>query len=114
MPKESCRVPCPSTRGTLRLTGVDGQSLSFNIKTLIGKSLLCRFGEEARFASDRQFTLERRGTEWWLLPQGESLNFTLLNGKRVLREVPLKAGDKIELGSRKSDKAALPLTVDIE
>jgi eukaryotic-like serine/threonine-protein kinase len=104
----------PSSSAALRLTGVDRNTLSFNIKTLIGKSLLRQFGEEARFASDHQFTLERRGTEWWLLPQSEAVNFTLINGKRALGEVRLKRGDKIELGSRKSERTVLPLTVDIE
>jgi len=70
-------------------------------------------GEDAKYADEHQFTLERRGFEWWLAPQGATKNYTLLNGNPVLISVKLVDADRIELGGRTSGKKVMPLTVNI-
>jgi serine/threonine protein kinase len=112
-PEHPSNAPTPEIN-SLRLVGPDGKSLPFNVGTQVGKSLFRRFWTEARFADNHQFTLERRGDEWWLLPpENETKNLTIVNGKQARTAVQLKQGDKIEICGKASGKTALPLIVDI-
>jgi serine/threonine protein kinase len=104
------KVP-PPTGGSLRLSNDAGVSILFNITNSVGKHLLGQFARDARFADDHQFTLERRGLEWWLVPGNSTTNYTMLNKKPVVTSRRLKSGDEIAIGSRASTKTVLPLTV---
>jgi serine/threonine protein kinase len=97
----------------ISLTNRTGQSLAFNITTSLGIHLLRQLGEDAKYADAHQFTLERRGFEWWLTPQSGTVNYTFLNGNPVLIPVKLGDADLIELGSRTSGKRGMSLTVSI-
>lgn len=87
--------------------------LTLNITTAIGRDLLQRFGNEARFADPHQFTLENRESEWWLIPQNPTTNHTLYNGTPTTAPTRVDSGGVIAIGGRASGKAVLPLTIDI-
>jgi hypothetical protein len=104
----------PASPATAALSLSNGsEALTFNITTSLGKQLLRQFGDEARFADNHQFTIERRGIEWWLVPVSGTTNYTVLNGKPALTPAKLAVGDRIEIGSRGSGKTVLPLSVTI-
>lgn len=106
-------APEPGLRsGPIKLTSKAGRSLAFNVTTSVGKHLLRQVDEDSRFADDLQFTLERRGLEWWITPQSGTTNFTVLNGETVLVTTILSGGDCIEIGGRASGKKIMPLKVD--
>ncbi len=105
-------VPPPNSVA-LKLSNATGGALTFNVSTPVGQPLLRQLGEEARFAHEHQYTLDRRGVEWWLAPQNDTPNHTLLNGTPVLEPTLLKTGDKIELGSRTTGRTILPLIVTL-
>ena len=111
-PFEALPTPIPtSTLTTVKLSNSMGMALTFNVTTSVGKQLLRQFGEEAKFADDLQFTLDRRGSEWWLVPQSGTTNYTMINGTPALTPIQLRPNDKIEIGSRASGRTILPLTV---
>lgn len=97
----------------IKLINSAGRQLTCNVTSSIGKHLLRQLGEEAKYAEDHQFTLERRGFDWWLVPQSGTPNYTLHNGEPALIPVKLKSSDRIELGGRTSGKRLMPLTVDL-
>ncbi len=97
----------------IKLSVAGGVPLTCNVSTPLGKALLRQFGAEARFADEHQFTLERRGLEWWLAPQNGTSNYTMLNGQPALTPARLKIGDLIQIGSRTTGKVVLPLTVTL-
>ena len=95
----------------LSLVAGNGVRQTYNIRTNLGKALLAVFGEDSRFADDHQFTVDKRGTDWFLLPRIGTTNHSLLNGRPLLREAKLMQGDVIAIGSRNSDKVVMELKV---
>jgi eukaryotic-like serine/threonine-protein kinase len=101
----------PPAVGSLRLSNNAGVSIVFNITNSVGKHLLGQFTRDARFADDHQFTLERRGLEWWLVPRSQTTNYTMLNNEPAATSCRLKSGDEIAIGGRTSGRKVLPLIV---
>ncbi len=92
-----------------------GELISINIKTEIGRGALSRFGEDSRFSSDLQFTLDRKGVDWIVIPNQKPKNVTLLNGKTITSVITLKDGDELAVGSKsKKGVKMMPLTVKIK
>lgn len=102
--------PYPDSRGRcsdcnhpplrrLTLTGASG-SLSFGIRTRLGRVLLLKLSPEANYAEkDEQFTVFSKDSEWFILARSGTKNTTLLNSTPLKQESRLAAGDTIELGS---------------
>ena len=65
--------------------------------TVIGRSSACDVPLDDASASRRHAELRRRGGETVLVDL-DSTNGTLVNGRRV-REAPLRAGDRITIGT---------------
>jgi serine/threonine protein kinase len=98
----------------MRLADAAGQEIRIGVRTDVGKNLLRRFGEDARYADDLQFTLERDTTGGWaVLPRAGTTNETLLNGKAITGQSSLKDGDVLSVGREAKGVSKLPLTVRI-
>jgi serine/threonine protein kinase len=103
------------TNQTIRLTNGAGAKLDLRVKTTFGKHLLRTFGEDAKYADDLQFIIEKRDGQWWVTPSpNPTSNLTLHNGKPVDVRGLLKSGDQLALGSRNTPgKCVLPITVTL-
>jgi serine/threonine protein kinase len=98
--------------GVLELVGVGGRK-SFRIRTAIGRRLLRNLGVDSQYWDERQFVVERRGSNWVLVPNLAVTNQTLLNGATVDKAAVLKNGDVLGVGDETTKTARLPLTVRI-
>jgi len=100
----------PKDKG-LRVTNATGAKLDIGVTTPFGKALLRTFGEDAKYADDLQFTLERRDGHWWIVPH-ITKNLTLLNATEVSSAKQLRDGDQLAIGSRSDiNRRVLPLTL---
>ena len=76
---------------------------------------MSRFGEDSQFFTDPQFTLDRDGANWVVIPNQEAKNRTLLNGETITSVETLKNGDELAVGSKSDkNKKILPLIVKIK
>jgi hypothetical protein len=99
----------------LELAGADGQALRVNVRTAVGRVLCRKFGEDARFVGEPQFTLDRDGSgQWFATPNLEAANETLLNGKALKAPAPLREGDVLSVGREAKGVSKLPLTVRLK
>lgn len=104
--KDASPEPAPSpepvvTPGAVKPIQILGPLNSFiaNIKTSIGKQALKNLcGEDSQYAAAVQYTLVREGDSWFIEPNTEAVNETLLNGKMITEKTPLKSGDQIGIG----------------
>lgn len=101
-----------TTSGQLTLSAGSGK-LEFNITTPVGSRICRTFGEDARFMAEPQFTLKRTASGPWAVVPTETPNETLLNGKTVTAETPLKTGDVLAVGRQAKGVVKLPMTVRI-
>lgn len=99
--------------GTLILLGPEKQSIRINVSSEIGREVLKAngFGDETRFCASSQFFLQKEDNFWKIIPKAETPNTTLLNGTVLKSSVSLNVGDVISIGSNKSCKTILPMTV---
>lgn len=103
----------PMAGNSLRIGNAIG-TIEVGVTTPFGKQLLCKFGDDAQFADDLQFTIERRDGHWWVVPPPfRTLNATLLNGACLEDAKQLRHGDQLALGSRTSAKVVLQLKLTI-
>ncbi|MDC0050845.1 metallophosphoesterase, partial [Verrucomicrobia bacterium] len=99
---------------SLVLESQDGANLTVRIKTSLGKSAVSKFGEDAQFWSEPQFTLGKNETgDWEVYHDSEAQNETLLNGKAVTRSEAVKDGDELAVGREAKGIVKLPLKVSI-
>lgn len=102
-------------KSNIELVDKSGELITINIKTEIGRGALSRFGEDSQFLTDHQYTLDRKGVDWIVIPNQKPKNVTLLNGKTVTSVETLKDGDELAVGSKlKKNIKMLPLTVKIK
>jgi pSer/pThr/pTyr-binding forkhead associated (FHA) protein len=89
----------------LVLTSSSGQELRFQVDTSVGRSALTTVcGEEARFASQPQFTVSRDAAKsrWLIQHEPQATNITFLNGAPIgTTPHPLSQGDVISLGAKR-------------
>jgi hypothetical protein len=70
------------------------------VRTRIGSTLLSRLSDEANYSErEEQFTVLCRDSDWYVIARNGTKNATLLNGKAVISETRLNAGDAITLGN---------------
>jgi serine/threonine protein kinase len=117
VPKPSTPPPPPPRPPASRATQLGllagGGRLEFNITTPVGRALCKSLGEDAKYMSDPQFTLRRLESGQWVVVPVAASNDTLLNGKAVTGETPLKAGDVLAVGREAKGIVKLPMTVTI-
>ncbi len=115
--KESAptHFPPPKVKHALQITSFTGAKLEVGVTTHFGKSLLRTFGEDAQYADDLQFVLERRHDAWWIKPGPVTTrNLTLVNGEALEAERQLKKGDQLSIGSRTvKGKTVLPMNITL-
>ena len=70
-----------------------------------------RFGEDAKYYSDVQYTLYPEGGQWHVAPNGAAQNQTLLNGRPLEGAQPLREGDVLCVGNYARGVTKLPLVV---
>lgn len=77
-----------------------GQNKSFGINYKIGRNLLKSIcGEEAKYADEsEQFSIEREGTSWFVVPNLKAKYPTGLNKKRIVDRTRLADGDILCVG----------------
>lgn len=118
---EPSRTPPPplppdiETRATVRLELVSesGKTLMCGIRTEVGKHICGQMGEDAKFMTDVQFSVEPNatGTEWILTHSPSAKNQTLVNGAFPSGPVTLKNGDVVSVGNAAKNIVKLPMTV---
>ena len=107
----------PSTKGEKTMPPLilkneeTGKSISIKINSTIGRSVCKKFGGESNFLEEHQYKLNRDFSGWMVVPNNETTNMTLLNGKSIDTEQLLKNGDIISVGNIKKGINKLPLVV---
>ncbi len=99
--------------GGLRLTGPGGRSVPLHLSTPVGKRFMARFGEDARYYSEVQYTLYPEGGEWHVVPNPAAQNQTLLNGRPLESPQILQNGDVLCVGNYAKGIEKLPLTISL-
>ncbi|MGN0866483.1 MAG: FHA domain-containing serine/threonine-protein kinase [Oligosphaeraceae bacterium] len=95
----------------LLLTGPDGRSVPLHLSTPVGKRFMGRFGEDARYYSELQYTLYPEGGQWHVAPNPAAQNQTLLNGRPLVAPQTLRNGDVLCVGNYAKGIEKLPLVV---
>ena len=95
----------------LRLDGEERGSLCVRIRSDVGRALLACFGEEARYAGRRQFTLHPGPEGWRIEPDPAAVNDTIVNGERLDAPRSLRDGDVIGIGRHDKGLFFLPVHV---
>jgi eukaryotic-like serine/threonine-protein kinase len=107
--------PAEEKRAGVRLELVheSGKTLMCGIRTDVGKHICGQMGEEAKFMTDVQFTVEpnTEGTEWVLTHRPDAKNQTLVNGVFSAGPTTLKEGDVVGVGNAAKGIVKLPMTV---
>ena len=83
------------------------------MNAVVGKSVVGKFGEDAQFWSEPQFTLEKTDAGWSVIHHPGAKNETILNGKAVTGSQPLADGDVLAVGRESKGIVKLPLNVKI-
>ncbi len=106
--------PRPHPPTCLSLVARDGNPLRITIRTVVGRSLLKRFGPEADYCEGDQFTLDRsHDGQWYVTPTPGTRNETLLNGRRIRAETVVKDGDILAVGNEGKKVIKIPLKIQL-
>jgi hypothetical protein len=103
---------CGSVRTVwLRLAfGGTGREATIRVSTVYGQSLLRSLaGDDARFAAERQFSLDKTGAGWLVTHDPAAKNPTWLNGAPLDAPTPLQDGAVLSIGPTK-----MPVTIHFE
>jgi hypothetical protein len=103
----------PAVGETISLEA-NGQSLNIKIKSVIGKSVVGKFGEDSQFWSEPQFTIDKTPEGGWMVTHDpNAANATMLNGKTITGSQALSNGNQLAVGNEAKGVIKLPLTVTI-
>jgi len=94
------------------LVAEGGDELAVGVSMPLGKDALKALGSDAGFCDHEQFTLQRQGTDWEIIPNLKATNETLLNGVKMTEPRLLSQGDVIAVGRESKGIEKLPLTVE--
>jgi eukaryotic-like serine/threonine-protein kinase len=106
--KKEAAAPAPVR---LVLVGPGGTELSVGARLTLGRTVLAKFGDGAKYAADQQFVVEPVDGDWFALACPGTPNDTMFNGALLTGRVKLAAGDRIAVGNAAKKKTALELTV---
>ena len=114
-PQEPKSEPDPGSvgAGELVLVGPDGRPSRIRIETVVGKSAVSQFGEDARFWHGQQFKLKPLDEGWAVFHNPRAINETLLNGRAFIGGKLLKDGDQLAVGRESMGIIKLPFKVKI-
>jgi hypothetical protein len=103
----ACEACGAVTLGTIVLTGDSGTDLALRLDADVGRGTIRSLaGDDGRFASDPQFRLRKDDSlkSWTVVTNKAATNPTMVNGALCPEDtpVPIKAGDIIAIGSRKT------------
>ncbi len=108
-------APRPIPAGSrLILEAENKEKIGFNLSTQVGRSILGRFGEEVKYLSSVQFTLECDGAGWKIAPNASAENRTILNGELLTEPSVLHLNDIIAVGNDARSVIKLPMQVSWE
>ena len=103
----------PKRLESLELCNDTGETLKVTIRTPVGKLLVNKFGPDAQFYDNIQYTLEPRDGKWMLCTNAKAQNETLINGVTAAGEIELKEGQILGVGREAKGVVKLPLKVHI-
>ena len=105
--------PNPSPKNDIELTGSIG-STNASIKADIGKDTLKSIcGDDGKYADTKQYALVRDDESWFIVPNPDAANETLLNGKKIVEKTLLKSGDQIGVGREEKGIVKAIVTVKL-
>jgi hypothetical protein len=100
--------------GPIALASENGKAIRANLDVAVGKTSASALGEDAKFLDEVQFKLVRvEGTGWFVDPNPQAKNETLLNMKAVTTRTALKSEDVLGVGREATGVQKLPMTVKI-
>lgn len=95
---------------TLILSG-GSRPININIDTQIGKyGLQQSLGNNAQYFSNPQFQIKKSNNGWFLIPNNNAVNKTIINGSLVSNNTKLQINDKIGVIGKSGNKI-MPLVV---
>lgn len=113
---ESSSVTTSASIGSaIRLVaaGATHSSIELRVATIVGRTLLERFGAEARFAAEQQFQLTSTGNcQWQMTHITSATNATLRNGNVVFGSVEIAVGDRISIGSKHGGVERMSISIE--
>jgi hypothetical protein len=100
----------------LILTSAEGVEQAVGARVVLGRIVLSKFGEAAKYASNEQYILDRVDNAWYVEACPGTANDTLLNGELLEggTRAMLSTGDVIAVGKAARKKSVLDLTVRYE
>jgi len=112
-PVMEARVEPGGAAGTRVVLGAGGETLSVGVTTIVGRRLLQRFGDDARFAASEQFRLCREGNSWFVEHMPSASNETLVNGIKVVSQTAINTGDRLSVGNSSKEVERLQLKIEL-
>ena len=103
--------PAPTATMRIILVSRDGTELSIGARVVLGRVVLAKFGDAAKYAANEQFIIDRAEDKWFVEACAETPNDTMLNGTLLSGRMNLDVGDVIALGKAARGKTVLELTV---
>lgn len=90
----------PPSRGSrVVVLAFESFQVPFGVSTRVGRELIRQVGNDAQYwDAEHQFTLDRRGQDWYAVPSLTAANETLHNGRRLQSPVLLAQGDQLGVG----------------
>lgn len=107
-PRQSATQPVASS---LEILLEDRILLTLRVDTWLGKNHFLRFHEDARFLSNPQFRLSRKGGVWTIEHAPEATNATLVNGEKLEAPMAVTDGMKVAVGNLEKGVIKFPLTL---
>ena len=89
------------------------KKIQAKITTVFGATALAQLGDEARFACEKQFTLEKTAEGWFVDPNPSAPNETILNRETLRSKTRLKSGDELSIGRAAKGAFKLQMKVTI-
>lgn len=86
-------------KGKLTLTHDGKNVVEANISANIGRAIIQKYGDDAKYFSSEQFQLQKQKDDTWkLIHNKDATNITTIDGKEVTEPTTLVKGMKIALG----------------
>jgi len=100
--------------GPIHLSSGNGQVIHANLDLTVGRGNARVLGEDSQFLDEAQFKLVRvEGAGWFVEPNPQARNETLLNRKAITARTLLKNDDVLGVGREATGVLKLPMTVKI-
>jgi eukaryotic-like serine/threonine-protein kinase len=105
-------TPIGTPLSILEVRGPAGQTVSFKIGAQLGQGSFRGWGEEfTRFMASSQFRVFKNGAGQWMVEHASgALNYTCVNGERLVSPVAIQSGMKITVGQSQRCPVTLHLT----